>query len=48
VNPTWSGGALASCTTTAGTSSGFTAATYTTAGTGGDGSNGWYTEFQGW
>ncbi len=48
VNPTWSGGALASCTTTAGTSSGYTAATYTTAGTGGDGGNGWYTEFQGW
>jgi len=48
VNPTWSGGALASCTTTAGTSSGYTSATYTTAGTGGDGGNGWYTEFQGW
>jgi hypothetical protein len=48
VNPTWSGGILASCTVTAGTSSGYTAATYSTAGTGGDGGNGWYTEFQGW
>jgi hypothetical protein len=41
VNPTWSGGALASCTATAGTSSGYTAATYTTSGAGGDGGNGW-------
>jgi hypothetical protein len=46
VTPTWSGGALASCTASGG--SGYTAATYTTAGTGGDGGNGWYTEFQGW
>jgi hypothetical protein len=48
VNPTWSGGALASCTTTAGTSSGYTATTYTTSGAGGDGGNGWYAEFQNW
>jgi hypothetical protein len=48
VNPTWSGGALASCTTTAGTSTGYTAATYTTSGTGGDGGAGWYAEFAGW
>ena len=40
VNPTWSGGALASCTTTAGSSSGYTAATYTTSGAGGDGALG--------
>jgi hypothetical protein len=48
VNPTWSGGALASCTVTPGTSTGYTAATYTTAGTGGDGGNGWAAEYQGW
>jgi hypothetical protein len=48
VNPTWSGGALASCTTTAGTSSGYTSATYITAGTGVDGGNGWIAEFAGW
>ena len=48
INPTWSSGALASCTVTPGTSSGYTAATYTTAGTGGDGGNGWYAEFAGW
>lgn len=46
ITPTWSGGALASCTASGG--SGYTAATYTTAGTGGDGGNGWYSEFQGW
>jgi hypothetical protein len=48
INPTWSSGALASCTVTPGTSSGYTAATYTTAGTGGDGGNGWIAEFAGW
>jgi hypothetical protein len=48
VNPIWSSGALASCTTTAGTSSSYSAATYITAGTGGDGGNGWSAEFQGW
>jgi hypothetical protein len=48
VNPTWSSGALSSCTVTAGTSSGYTAATYTTCGTGGDGGNGWYAEYAGW
>jgi hypothetical protein len=48
VNPTWNSGSLASCTTTAGTSTGYTAATYTTSGTGGDGGPGWYAEFQGW
>jgi len=46
ITPTWSGGALASCTASGG--SGYTAATYTTAGTGGDGGNGWYAEYQGW
>jgi len=46
VTPTWSGGALASCTASGG--SGYTAATYTTSGAGGDGGNGWYAEFQGW
>jgi hypothetical protein len=48
VNPTWSGGALASCTTTAGSSTGYTAATYTTSGAGGQGGAGWNAEFQGW
>jgi hypothetical protein len=48
INPTWSSGALASCTVTPGNSTGYTAATYTTAGKGGDGGNGWYAEFQGW
>jgi hypothetical protein len=48
VNPTWSGSALSSCTVTPGTSSGYTAATYTTSGAGGDGGVGWYMEFQGW
>ena len=46
VTPTWSGGALASCTASGG--SGYTAATYTTAGKGGDGAPGWYQEFQNW
>jgi len=46
VTPTWSGGALASCTASGG--SGYTAATYTTSGTGGDGGAGWSAEFQGW
>jgi len=46
ITPTWSGGALASCTASGG--SGYTAATYTTSGAGGDGGNGWYAEFQGW
>jgi hypothetical protein len=46
ITPTWSGGALASCTASGG--SGYTAATYTTSGTGGDGGNGWNAEFQGW
>jgi hypothetical protein len=48
ITPVWSSGAMASCTATAGDSSGYTAATYTTSGTGGDGGNGWYAEFQGW
>lgn len=48
INPTWSSGALASCTVTPGTSSGYTAAAYTTSGTGGDGGVGWVAEFQGW
>jgi hypothetical protein len=46
ITPTWSGGALASCTASGG--SGYTATTYTTAGTGGDGGAGWFAEFQGW
>jgi hypothetical protein len=46
VTPTWSGGTLASCTASGG--SGYAAATYTTAGTGGDGGPGWSAEFQGW
>jgi hypothetical protein len=46
VTPTWSGGALASCTASGG--SGYTAASYTASGAGGDGGNGWLAEFQGW
>ncbi|MGC9158746.1 MAG: hypothetical protein ACP5FH_07110, partial [Terracidiphilus sp.] len=46
VTPTWSGGALSSCTASGG--SGYTATTYTTAGTGGDGGSGWSAEFAGW
>jgi hypothetical protein len=46
ITPTWSGGALASCTASGG--SGYTAASYTTAGVGGDGGVGWYAEFAGW
>jgi hypothetical protein len=45
MNPTWSSGALASCTVTPGTSSGYTATTYTPSGTGGDGLYGWYAEY---
>jgi hypothetical protein len=41
LNPTWSGGALASCTVTPGTSSGYTAATYTGVGNGAQGGAGW-------
>jgi hypothetical protein len=46
ITPTWSGGAVASCTASGG--SGYTATSYTSAGTGGDGGQGWYAEFQGW
>jgi hypothetical protein len=46
ITPTWTSGALSSCTASGG--SGYTAATYTASGTGGDGGNGWYQEFQGW
>jgi hypothetical protein len=46
ITPTWSAGALASCTASGGT--GYTSATYTTAGNGGDGGNGWSAEYQGW
>ncbi len=46
VTPTWSSGALASCTASGG--SGYTAAAYTTSGAGGDGGNGWSAEYQGW
>ena len=45
VNPTWSNGTVASCTTTAGSSSGYTAATYTASGTGGNGQPGWCAEY---
>jgi hypothetical protein len=49
MNPTWSSGALVSCTVTPGTSSGYTAATtYTLSGNGGDGLYGWFAEFQNW
>jgi len=46
ITPTWSAGALASCTASGG--SGYTAATYTTSGNGGDGEPGWIAEFAGW
>jgi hypothetical protein len=46
VTPTWSGGALASCAASGG--SGYTAATYTGAGKGGDGAPGIAAEFQNW
>jgi hypothetical protein len=46
ITPTWSGGALVSCTASGG--SGYTATTYTNAGNGGDGGTGWFAEFQNW
>jgi hypothetical protein len=46
ITPTWSGGTVRSCTASGG--SGYQAASYRTAGTGGDGGNGWYAEFAGW
>jgi hypothetical protein len=46
ITPTYSGGAVASCTASGG--SGYTATSYTTAGAGGDGGSGWYAEFSGW
>jgi hypothetical protein len=46
VTPTYSGGAVTSCTASGG--SGYTAASYTTAGNGGYGGAGWYAEFSGW
>lgn len=48
VNLTWSAGALASCTVTPGTSSGYTAQTFTTSGAGGDGGAGQVYTFSGW
>jgi hypothetical protein len=48
VNATWSGGSLASCTVTPGTSSGYTATTYTVSGAGGDGGAGMVFEYSGW
>jgi len=42
----WSAGALQSCQAQGGT--GYKAATYATAGAGGDGGNGWSAKFQGW
>jgi hypothetical protein len=41
VTPVWSSGAVASCTITAGSSSGYTAATYSISGTGGNGAAGY-------
>jgi hypothetical protein len=46
ITPTYSSGAVASCTASGG--SGYTAAAYTTAGNGGYGGSGWSAEFQGW
>jgi hypothetical protein len=46
ITPTYSGGAVASCTASGG--SGYTATSYTTAGAGGNGGSGWYAEFSGW
>jgi hypothetical protein len=48
VNAVWSGGSLASCTVTPGTSTGYTAQTFTTSGAGGDGGVGAVFEFSGW
>jgi len=48
VNATWSDGSLQSCTVTPGTSSGYTAGTYTGSGAGGDGGNGIAYQFSGW
>jgi hypothetical protein len=42
VNFTWSSGSVASCTITSGSSSGYTAATYTSAGTSGLAQPGWW------
>ena len=47
VAPTWNSGALASCTATAGDSSGCTVTIFTNEGTGGDGAPGG-AEFSGW
>jgi hypothetical protein len=47
-SPTWSGGTLTALGVTAGTSSGYTAATYTTAGTGGNGFAGITQTWQTW
>lgn len=44
-NPTFSGGALASGTVTPGTSSGYTASTFTTCGAAGQSATGWYSEW---
>ncbi|MGA9668393.1 MAG: hypothetical protein WBQ94_04250 [Terracidiphilus sp.] len=41
ITPSWSGGALASCTVSSGTSTGYTVSTWTTSGTGGNGGTGW-------
>lgn len=46
VTPTYSGGAVTSCTASGG--SGYTATNYTTAGTGGYGGAGWSAELSGW
>jgi hypothetical protein len=46
ITPTYSGGAVASCTASGG--SGYTAASYTTAGAGGYGGAGMSAEFSGW
>jgi hypothetical protein len=48
VNATWSGGSLASCSVTPGTSSGYIATTYTVSGAGGDGGAGMVFAYSGW
>jgi hypothetical protein len=46
ITPTWSGGAVASCSVSGGT--GYTNSTTFTAGQGGAGGVGWFAEFSGW
>jgi hypothetical protein len=46
ITPTWSSGALASCSASGG--SGYTPANYPNSGSGGDGGDGWSAQFQSW